>query len=76
MTRGAVVERMLSLLRGGREVNFGFGLRSLEDVRKLVSGRDVGGVAIGTALIPYVREGDLEGFRKFVTELRGVLCDS
>lgn len=65
--KDAVVSRINSII-GDREINFGFGIRSVEDVKKLVS-YGAHGAAIGTLLIDMLKKHDIEGFRKFVMEL-------
>lgn len=63
----AVVSRINSIL-GEREVNFGFGIRSVEDVKKLVS-FGAHGAAIGTLLINMLENHDINGFRQFISDL-------
>ncbi len=49
-------------------MNFGFGIRNLNQVREIMSlGSD--GVAIGTMIIPMLTSHDLEAFLKFQHEL-------
>ncbi len=66
-----VSSRIFSLAKG-REVNFGFGVRTVSDVRDIIA-LGSSGVAIGTMLVPMLRERDLNGFRKFQSELKGVI---
>lgn len=65
--KDAVVSRINSII-GDREINFGFGIRSVEDVRKLIS-YGAHGTAIGTLLIDMLKRRDIDGFKKFVMEL-------
>lgn len=55
-----------------REINFGFGIRSTEDIELLIeNGAD--GVAIGSLLVNYLEKRDVEGFVDFVNKSRGVI---
>ena len=63
----AVVSRINSLI-GDREINFGFGIRSVEDVKKLVS-YGAHGAAIGTLLITMLESHNTEGFMEFLKDL-------
>jgi len=62
-----VVSRINSII-GDREINFGFGIRSVEDVKKLIS-YGAHGAAIGTLLIEMLKTHNTEIFKKFVSEL-------
>ncbi|MCL4340790.1 MAG: tryptophan synthase subunit alpha [Candidatus Thermoplasmatota archaeon] len=62
-----VVSRINSII-GNREINFGFGIRSIEDVKRLFS-YGAHGAAIGTLLIEMLKSHDTEGFKNFVSEL-------
>lgn len=54
-----------------REVNFGFGIRNMGQVREILNlGSD--GVAIGTLIIPMITNGDTEGFVQLQRELSEV----
>ncbi|MHB8559968.1 MAG: tryptophan synthase subunit alpha [Thermoplasmataceae archaeon] len=66
-SQDAVVSRINSIL-GDREINFGFGIRSVDDVRKLVS-YGAHGAAIGTLLITMLEKHDIDGFRQFINDL-------
>ena len=63
-----VSKRILDLLPG-REINFGFGIRTTAQIREVL---DLGssGVAIGSLLVEYLKNRDLEGFRKFQVSVR------
>lgn len=64
----AEVSSRIRELLPSREVNFGFGIRNLDQVREIMSlGSD--GVAIGTMIIPMLTGHDLEAFLKFQHEL-------
>ncbi|WP_393971739.1 tryptophan synthase subunit alpha [Oxyplasma meridianum] len=63
----AVVSRINSLI-GDREINFGFGIRSIEAVKKLLSSGSHG-VAIGTLLLDMLNAHDIKGFKEFVSQL-------
>ncbi|MGP6220895.1 tryptophan synthase subunit alpha [Caldiplasma sukawensis] len=64
-----VVERM-RLLMPGREIVFGFGIRNMEQISSLREMK-VGGVAVGTALIPYLEKRDESGFISYIQEVVG-----
>ncbi|MCL4340903.1 MAG: tryptophan synthase subunit alpha [Candidatus Thermoplasmatota archaeon] len=70
----AVASRMLSLL-SGREVNFGFGIRTDDDIRRILSA-NVSGIAVGTVLIDYIKTGNYSGFRHFLSHVRGVIDEA
>ncbi len=65
------LEEVSARIRGllpRREVNFGFGIRNLDQVKEILSlGSD--GVAIGTMIIPMLVGHDLEAFLKFQRDL-------
>lgn len=67
-----VSSRIFSLVRD-REINFGFGVRSVSDVKDII---DLGsnGVAIGSMLVPMVRDADLESFIKFQNDLKEMIA--
>lgn len=69
-----VAERIKALLPS-REINFGFGIRTVEQVKDLVR-CGAHGIAIGTALIELLERKDLSGFDDFVTKMRGVLDEN
>ena len=59
-------------ISGSREIIFGFGISNTEDARRVMeSGAD--GIAIGSMFIDYLKRGDVEGFKKVLKELRGVM---
>ncbi len=63
-----VSSRIFSLVKG-REINFGFGVRSVGDVSDIIA-LGSSGVAIGSMLVPMLKNRDLEKFRSFQSELR------
>lgn len=63
-----VAHRILSLVPG-REVNFGFGVRTVDQVKEIIS-LGSSGVAIGSMLVKMLRENDLSGFKNFQRDLR------
>ncbi len=63
-----VSSRIFSLVKG-REINFGFGVRSVGDVKDIIS-LGSSGVAIGSMLVPMLKNRDLAAFRKFQSELK------
>ncbi len=66
-----VVSRIRSILPD-REVNFGFGIRSTDQAAEIIrSGGD--GIAIGSALVPMLENGDLKGFSEYVQNLRRII---
>ncbi len=68
MKTGARIRR----ISGSREIIFGFGISSADDARKVMeSGAD--GIAIGSMFIDYLKRRDLEGFKKVIGEMRGVM---
>ncbi len=59
-------------ISGSREIIFGFGISNADDARMVIeSGAD--GIAIGSMFIDYLKRRDLEGFKKVLEEIRGVL---
>lgn len=62
-----VVERMRQLMPE-REIVFGFGIRSMEQISSLRQMK-VGGVAVGTALTPYLENRDEPGFLSYIQEV-------
>ncbi len=66
-----VSSRIFSLVRN-REINFGFGVRSVNDVSEII-GLGSSGVAIGSMLVPMLKQKDIERFRAFQSELRSVI---
>lgn len=69
-----VSNRIVSLIQG-REINFGFGIRTVEDVEAIIS-LGSSGVAIGTMLVSLLKEHDLEGFRRFQSQLREAMVNA
>ena len=65
-----VSRRILDLLPG-REVNFGFGIRSMGQIGKIM-GLGSKGVAIGTLLVPMVRGNRLSDFVELQKQIREV----
>ncbi len=65
-----VSKRILDLLPG-REINFGFGIRTAAQIREVLT-LGSSGVAIGTLLVEYLKNRDLEGFRKFQESVKEV----
>ena len=56
----------------GRELIFGFGINSLEEISELgKSGAD--GIAVGSSLVPFMETGDMAGFDSKVNMLEGGL---
>lgn len=59
-------------ISGSREIIFGFGISNADDARMVMeSGAD--GIAIGSMFIDYLNRKDLEGFKKIIEEIRGVM---
>ena len=69
----AITERIHGM-NSGRKVVVGFGIRSLEDARK-ISSTGAYGVAIGTMLIRYLEHGDVEAFSSLITRFSEVAED-
>lgn len=67
-----VSSRIFSLVRN-REINFGFGVRSVGDVSDILS-LGSSGVAIGSMLVPMLKDRDLNKFRKFQAELKEMIA--
>lgn len=67
-----VSSRIFGLVKD-REINFGFGVRSVEDVKDIIA-LGSSGVAIGSMLVPMVRDNNLDAFRKFQTDLKEVIA--
>ena len=65
------VSRRIIELLPGREVNFGFGIRSMDQIGRIM---DLGskGVALGTLLVPMVRENRLADFVELQEQIREV----
>jgi Tryptophan synthase alpha chain len=65
------VSRRIIELLPGREVNFGFGIRSMDQIGRIM---DLGskGVALGTLLVPMVRENRLDDFVELQEQIREV----
>ena len=63
------VSRRIVELANGREINFGFGVRSASQVAEIIS-LGSSGVAIGSLLVKMLKENDLDSFRKFQEELK------
>lgn len=66
-----VSSRIFSLVKN-REINFGFGVRSVSDAKDIIA-LGSSGVAIGSMLVPMVRDGDLDSFKKFQRELKEMI---
>ena len=61
-------------LAGAREVIFGFGINSMEMVRELKKeGAD--GIAVGSSLVNYIENNDVDGFIKEIETLGGAVYD-
>lgn len=69
------VSRRIVELVEKREINFGFGIRTVEDVKEIIA-LGSNGVAIGSMLVPLLRENDLVGFKKFQSELKEALLNA
>lgn len=69
-----VSRRILTLLPG-REINFGFGIRTIDQVREVLNFGS-SGVAIGSLLVQYLMNNDLEGFRKFQKSVKEAYSDA
>lgn len=69
-----VSSRILGLVHG-REVNFGFGIRTIEQVKEIL-GLGSSGVAIGSLLVQYLKNGDLNSFRKFQESVKEVYLNA
>ncbi|MCL5679026.1 MAG: tryptophan synthase subunit alpha [Candidatus Thermoplasmatota archaeon] len=66
-----VVERIRTLLPD-REINFGFGIRSIAQASEIIhEGGD--GVAIGSAFISMLESRDIKGFSDYISSLRGAV---
>lgn len=63
-----VSSRIFSLVKN-REINFGFGVRSVRDVKDIIS-LGSSGVAIGSMLVPMLKNRDIGSFRKFQSEIK------
>ena len=64
-------ERINELLPG-REITYGFGIKTDDDIRDLMKNGG-SGVAIGTYLIKMTEAGDEKGFIDYINKMRGVL---
>ncbi|WMT51423.1 MAG: tryptophan synthase subunit alpha [Ferroplasma sp.] len=64
-------ERINTLLPG-REITYGFGIKSDEDIKNLMKNGG-SGVAIGTYLVKMIDSGDEKGFVDYINRMRGVL---
>lgn len=62
-----VSSRILNLLPE-REVNFGFGIRSTDQATEIMN-LGSSGVAIGTLIVPMIRDGNLKDYGKFQKDL-------
>ena len=60
--------RIMELVKG-REINFGFGVRTVKEVQEVISSGS-SGVAIGSMLVPMLKERDHTDFREFQSELK------
>ncbi|MEM0157416.1 MAG: tryptophan synthase subunit alpha [Thermoplasmataceae archaeon] len=65
-----VSRRILDLLPG-REVNFGFGVRTMDQMGRIMA-LGSKGVAIGTLLVPMIRENHLSDFMELQKQIREV----
>lgn len=66
-----VVSRIRALVPG-REIDFGFGIRSNEQVKKIIeAGGD--GIAIGSALVEMLDKRNFDTFEDYISTVRGVL---
>lgn len=63
-----VSRRILELIPG-REVNFGFGVRTVSQVKEIIS-LGSSGVAIGSLFVKMLKEGDLNAFQEFQENIR------
>lgn len=63
------VSRRITGMIHGREINFGFGIKTVRDVKEIIS-LGSSGVAIGSMLVPMLRENNAQAFREFQKELR------
>lgn len=63
--------RIFSLVKS-REINFGFGIKTIEDVSGLIR-RGASGVAIGSYLVNMLDGNDLNGFLDYLKRIRGAL---
>ncbi|MCL4452530.1 tryptophan synthase subunit alpha [Ferroplasma sp.] len=64
-------ERINALLPG-REITYGFGIKTDEDIKNLMKNGG-SGVAIGTYLVKMIDSGDEKGFVDYINRMRGVL---
>lgn len=69
------VSRRIFGLIPNREINFGFGIRTIEQVREII-GLGSSGVAIGSLLVPYLKEGDARSFIDFQKSVKEVYADA
>lgn len=63
-----VASRIFSLIHG-REINFGFGIRTIDQVREIL-GLGSNGIAIGSLLVQLLKDNDLEGFKSFQNSVK------
>jgi len=64
-------ERINELLPG-REITYGFGIKTDEDIKNLMKNGG-SGVAIGTYLVKMIDTNDEKGFVDYINKMRGVL---
>ena len=69
-----VSKRILDLV-ANREINFGFGIRTIEQIKEIL-GLGSSGVAIGSLMVQYLKDNDMEGFRNFQNSVRGVYLNA
>ena len=69
-----VSRRILDLV-ANREINFGFGIRTIEQIKEIL-GLGSSGVAVGSLIVQYLKDNDLEGFRNFQNSVRGVYLNA
>lgn len=62
-----VSRRIMELVKG-REINFGFGVKTVSGVREIIS-LGSSGVAIGSMLVPMLGKGQIQEFHDFQSEL-------
>ena len=69
-----VAGRILDLVHG-REINFGFGIRTIGQVREILS-LGSSGVAIGSLLVQFLNDNDLDGFKSFQNSVKEVYLNA
>ncbi len=69
-----VSKRILEIVPD-REINFGFGIRTIQQVSEIMR-LGSNGVAIGSLLVKYLMDNDLEGFRNFQNSVKEVYLNA